>query len=416
MVGRGVGSPPVVVPPTVPPTIPHVVPPVITVKAATTTTLSMSKPAPQMNEPVSLLAHIAVAGGQPVSGTVRFLDNGTEIGSATVNAAGEAKLDQVRLRLGAHKITAVYTPANSQTVAGSISSTIPFTIAKSASTTQLIASPTSATPGAPVTLDAIVTTPHGAPAIGTVTFKNGATVLGTVKLNGNGVARLTLATPGNYNVQAFYSGSSTLEGSQSSAVAIGILTPPPAPAATTIQLVSSTTTVTPGQPINLQTTVMSGGKPVTSGQVRYYNGSKLVGTINVGTNGQANLSTKTSALGAREFRAVFVGTATAATTSSTLTVTVVKPATVVSFAVPTAPINDGKPRTVAVKVAAPGGGSPIGSVTLKVNGTALGTFPVDGRGLAKVIFSHGYVAGLGNLKFEYSGSSMFAGSSLDVAV
>jgi len=63
-------------------------PPVITVKAATTTTLSMSKPAPQMNEPVSLLAHIAVAGGQPASGTVRFLDNGTEIGSATVNAAG----------------------------------------------------------------------------------------------------------------------------------------------------------------------------------------------------------------------------------------------------------------------------------------------------------------------------------------
>ena len=78
--------------------------------ACTTTTIATSATSPAVGQTVTLTATIrAVNPGSGVpTGTVTFMDGNTVLGTATVNASGEASLSTSALSLGSHTITATY--------------------------------------------------------------------------------------------------------------------------------------------------------------------------------------------------------------------------------------------------------------------------------------------------------------------
>src|SRR5262249_2455563 len=74
--------------------------------AATTTTLGTSTPTAVFGQPVTLTALVTSAAGVP-TGTVTFRDGTTVLGTAPVNAAGQANL-AVLLGVGNHALTASF--------------------------------------------------------------------------------------------------------------------------------------------------------------------------------------------------------------------------------------------------------------------------------------------------------------------
>src|SRR5262249_16375094 len=76
------------------------------VAAATTTTLSTSTATAVFGQPVTLRASVTSAAGVP-TGTVTFRDGNTVLGTAPVNAAGQAALT-VSLGVGNHALTASF--------------------------------------------------------------------------------------------------------------------------------------------------------------------------------------------------------------------------------------------------------------------------------------------------------------------
>jgi len=142
-----------------------------------------------------------------------------------------------------------------------------------ATTTGLVASPSPASVGQPVTLTATVTQSAGtAPPTGTVTFAYGSRVLKVATVTGAGVATYTASTNGlpvnTYGVTAKYSGDTNYVGSTSPSTAVSLQ---PAPTATTLGV--STDTVTPPASVTLTATVArsaNGAIGTPTGTVTFY--------------------------------------------------------------------------------------------------------------------------------------------------
>ncbi|MCN9240191.1 Ig-like domain repeat protein [Streptomyces sp. RY43-2] len=79
----------------------------LAVRAETTTTLTATPTTAAPGEPVTLTAHVTCTTGTP-TGTVEFFDDDTLIGTATLDAQGNARVTTTDLGLGTHRITARY--------------------------------------------------------------------------------------------------------------------------------------------------------------------------------------------------------------------------------------------------------------------------------------------------------------------
>jgi len=80
----------------------------VNVALATTTTTVTSSVNPSVNkQPVTFTATVTSESGIP-SGAVTFTDKGTTLGTASLNASGQATLTASKLSVGSHSITAVY--------------------------------------------------------------------------------------------------------------------------------------------------------------------------------------------------------------------------------------------------------------------------------------------------------------------
>lgn len=89
--------------------------------AATTTTLATSASpwTSGSSTPVTLTATVAASSGGPATGTVTFEDGGTALGAAVPLVGGGASFTTSSLAVGAHGLSAVYTPSNSNDFAAS---------------------------------------------------------------------------------------------------------------------------------------------------------------------------------------------------------------------------------------------------------------------------------------------------------
>jgi hypothetical protein len=161
----------------------------------TTTTVSSSENPATVGDAVTYSAKVVEQGTTTAltAGTVQFDDGSTPIGSATVGSTGTATLTPAitYTATGSHSITAVFTPATSDTGhAGSTSTALVETVnPASTPTTTGLAVSQDGTAGDPATLTATVTGPGTTPNnAGTVSFFDGSS---TTPLNATPVTSTT---------------------------------------------------------------------------------------------------------------------------------------------------------------------------------------------------------------------------------
>jgi hypothetical protein len=137
------------------------------VEAGTITTLSTSGSPSLLNGTVTFTVSVpAAANGQP-TGTVSFRDNGTEIGTGTLDGSGNTSFATSALTLGSHPITAVY--LRDALNAGSTSAVVTQNVQEQTQAT-VLSSMNPSQPGAMVTFTATLTPSGPGTPTGTVTW------------------------------------------------------------------------------------------------------------------------------------------------------------------------------------------------------------------------------------------------------
>lgn len=305
--------------------------PATVARAATATAVSSSASPTVFGEPVTLTATVAVVApgaGQP-TGTVTFAVGSTVLGTAAVGSDGRATLTTSALGVGARAITAAYLGDNR--FAGSTSAPLDQVVNPTATTTSLASSANPAASGLPVTFTATVavTAPGAGLVTGAVQFViDGANFGRPVPLvDGTATSPATAALPaGAHTVTAAYVGSPTHAPSTSAP-----LTQSVAAAATVTSVSSSANPSGRNEPVTFSATVSAvpfGAGPVT-GMVQFVVDGANFGIPVALVNGSAVSGVNTSlATGTHAVRAVYLGSADFATsTSATLNQVVVPSST-----------------------------------------------------------------------------------------
>jgi len=192
---------------------------------ATTTSLTINPNPAQVNEQVTFTAKVSGGIGLigMITGNVDFLQNGTKIGTGTLDATNTATFSTTFANTGTYSMTAVY-GGDSQYL-GSTSSAVTLTIVPigtlTATTTTLSSSDPNANFGDTVTFSATVAGGMGSGPTGTVTFLDGSSTLGTGTLvsgsSSSSVATFstTSLSVGTHTITAQYGGDTNFQGSTS---------------------------------------------------------------------------------------------------------------------------------------------------------------------------------------------------------
>jgi large repetitive protein len=268
---------------------------------------------------------------------------------------------------------------------------------------------TSANParlGEPITFRATVTAASGATPGGTVTFLSGTTALGTGTLV-TGVASFTTSSlpVGNSVITARYEGTPVFNSSVSAAGTQVVR----AGSSTTLTLSASTSMF--GQTMTLTATV-SGGTASPSGSVTFYDGATSLGTKAL-RSGAASLTVSTLAAGQHTLTAVYGGSPQIdSSVSPAVSYTVTPAQAIASLTVAPNPSVLGQTVTLTatVRVVAPGGGKPAGTVSFYDGTTLLGSKTLGANGVATYSTST-LAVGSHNLRAEYSGSTNHSASA-----
>jgi hypothetical protein len=282
--------------------------------AATTTTLNTSVPSAVFGQTQTLTATVNSPAGTP-TGTVTFFDGNTALGSAPLNAAGQATLT-VSLGVGSHVLTAsfggsnAFDPSTSAAVAG--------TVSPAATTVALSASTNPARTGASVTFSATVTAvaPGAGTPTGTVTFFDGSTALGTVTVNGQGKAALTtsFATLGSHQIQGIYNGDGNFAAGSQTITAQVV-----ARRSSHTALVASANPVVPGQSVTFTATVSAAsGTGTPTGTITFTDGNVVLAVVTL-RRGKVTLAWRFTTVGGHTIKAAYSGDGTFDTSSQSLT-------------------------------------------------------------------------------------------------
>jgi uncharacterized repeat protein (TIGR03803 family) len=220
--------------------------------------------------------------------------------------------------------TSVPTGATSGSVAvttpgGTLTSNVPFVIAKSPTSTSVTSSLNPSAVGQSVTFTATVSSSSVTPA-GTVTFKNGSATLGTATLVA-GAATLTTTTlsAGTNSITAVYNAVPDFSSSTSS-----ILSQVVNPATSTVTLASSLNPSTQGQSVTFTATVAPEFSGTPKGAVTFKSGSGTLGYATL-TGGVATFTTTALGVGTTSIKAVYHGNASFSGSTSSVLRQVVNP-------------------------------------------------------------------------------------------
>ncbi|MEO8433080.1 MAG: Ig-like domain repeat protein [Acidobacteriota bacterium] len=288
------------------------------VKIATTTALrSSANPSPN-GQPVTFTASVTGPAGPAPTGTVTFSDGVALLGTAALDASGNASLTISKLATGGHTIQASYSgdanrfPSSAPPLAQTISS---------GSSTSLNSSPNPSRLAQPVTFTAVVSSSSGSPT-GTVRFLEGAQVLATASIGPGGQASTTLSglAIGGHSVTASYGGDATFPPSNSSPLVQVVQD------SAAISLSTSAEPSFPGQAVTFAARVSPGHPPgaTPTGTVSFFDGAASLGAGSL-VSGRATLSTSTLAVGLHRVTAVYSGDAAFSTATSSARSQIVTP-------------------------------------------------------------------------------------------
>ncbi|MGO9085052.1 MAG: Ig-like domain repeat protein [Candidatus Sulfotelmatobacter sp.] len=296
-----------------------------TTLTATVTATGRGSLAPPLGT-VSFYVHV------PITNTAEGVQVPTLVGTAPLvpatncttscNATATLSVKGTALGVGAQTVGADFSGDGANDIA-SASSAVTITVTTTPTTTTETVSPSTQQVGSstPVTIGATVTPTSGSGTpTGSITFFNGTTQLGQVKL-ASGTASLSYNTSalavGTYPITATYSGDSNFSAS----------TAPPTTLTVTTLFATTTTesiTATPsssesnvGSSVTCSATVAhSSGSAVPTGTITFANGSTVLWSGTLGSNGTASWSTSTLAVGVYSVVASYSGDANYAPSSS----------------------------------------------------------------------------------------------------
>lgn len=343
----------------------------------TTTTLAASSNPVSAGATLQLTAHVTAAatGGGAVTGNVNFTDGSNALGSAAVDANGNATLSVNTLSVGTHPIVATY--AGSTNYATSSSSALAVAVKMTSTTTVLSSAAASTLAGEPVNLSISVQTTTGVPT-GTVTILDGTATLSTVTLNASGSASFTTSAlgVGTHNLTAVYGGDQNYSPSTSAVVV------------QTVSLATTTLTISaPGAPVNagLTVTVTAGlgsNGVAPTGTVTLLDGGKVIASQSVTGAGTVTFAGLGLSVGSHPLTASYSGDANnAAATSATAVVVVQQGASTETLVSSANPQTQGQSVTFTATVSS---ASPnvTGTVTFQDGATVLAAVPVSASGVA----------------------------------
>jgi hypothetical protein len=285
---------------------------------ATTTTLATSAPTTVSGPTLLLTATVNSLAGLP-TGTVTFFDGTTVLGTARVNADGQAIL-KVSLGVGSHALTASFSGTGG--FADSTSAAVTETVNRASTTVALGSSVNPAVTGQAVTFTAtvaVVAPGAGAPS-GTVTFRDGNVVVGTATVGRDGTATMTttFAAAGGHVITAVYSGDSNFVGS--SQALTEQVNAPATHKATTTALSATVNPARVGQSVTFTATVRDlTGTATPTGTVTFFVGNTMVARVTLDANGKARLTGYFSTAGRFAIRAVYSGDANFDASSNSFT-------------------------------------------------------------------------------------------------
>jgi hypothetical protein len=370
-------------------------------RATTTTTLTSSVNPSGLDQPVTLTATITPQYGGQASGTVTVKDGATTLGSEPVSG-NAASITTSGLAVGTHSITAVYSGDSNFT--GSASNALSQVVTKATTTTTLLSSINPSVQGKSVTFTAAVSSLAGTPT-GKVKFPNGTAVLATVTLTSGSAKYTNSKLPaGSNSITAVYEGDANNNGSMSSPVNQFVI------AATTTTLTSSPNPSIYGLAVAFTATVISSiGSPPDGEIVTFKQGTTElgVGTLSSGT---ATFSDSTLAVGTKSIKAVYVGDANFASSTSKAVGQVISKATsTTTLASSLNPSKVGQSVTFTASVVPQFSGKVTGTVTFYDGTTALKIGSLSG-GVASYTTST-LAIGTHSITATYNGSTSFDGSS-----
>ncbi len=269
-------------------------------------------------------------------------------------------------------------------------SSVPETLALTNPTSIALAESTAAsTFGQAVTFTATVTSLPGTvqPTTGVVQFFVDGTFAGQAGLPFSDTASITLKTlsAGTHSITAKYLGTGPggfFASQQSLPVGEKV-----APAASTTALTESSPTSVFGKSLTLEASVNSAtpGLGTPGGSVSFFDNGNLLQTVNLNAQGDALLNIATLLAGSHSLTAHYNGSADfTASQSGALGETVAQDVTtlVLNESAGSSVFGQTVSFAASVIVAAPGSGTPIGSVSFFDNGKPLSTVPLNGSGVA----------------------------------
>ncbi len=283
-----------------------------TATTTTTTALASSANPSTVGQAVTFTATVSAnsPGTGTPTGTVTFADDGSQIGTATLNSDGTATIATSALAVGGHAITASYGGDQNFTAStGSLTQTVNQT-ATTTTTTALASSANRSTVGQAVTFTATVSanSPGTGTPTGTVTFADDGSQIGTATLNSDGTA--TIATSalavGGHAITASYGGDQNFTASTGSLTQTVNQT---ATTTTTTALASSANRSTVGQAVTFTATVSanSPGTGTPTGTVTFADDGSQIGTATLNSDGTATIATSALAVGGHAITASYGG-------------------------------------------------------------------------------------------------------------
>jgi sugar lactone lactonase YvrE len=340
--------------------------------APTTLTLTSSANPSLIGATITFSA--TVVNGNTPTGTIVFFDGTTQLCSVNLVSSSVA-CNVSALTLGKHSVTASYSgDAND---APSVSNIL-LQIVQQSPSLALNVTPNPAVVISPVTLNLTVTAPTGVPS-GTVVFYDGNVALSGATLSASGTTTFStsqLAT-GSHSLSAQYAGDAINAPAQSNIV-LEVIQP-----ATTVTILNSNNNpAAAGSSITFTAVVTSPLGISLTGTVQFLEGTVVLGTSTLGSNGSASFTSSTLQPGPHALVAVYSGDSDNATSSSLPLVQVVQSAlstTTINSSATTTII--GEPAVFTASVSS-GTGVPTGTVTFHDGGNVLGQATLNAQSIA----------------------------------
>jgi hypothetical protein len=348
---------------------------------------------------------ISGSGSSIPTGAVTFRDGAAVLGTATLDAQGQATYSTGLLGVGSHTVTVTYSGDINFTASTSLP--LAQTINGVTTTTSVTSSNLTTVYGQAVTFTATVAAASGLPT-GLVTFLEGTTVLGTAALNAQDQATFTtvLLGIGSHTLTAVYGGDANCIGSTSLGVVQTV-----SPSLTAAGVASSTSISAYGQQVTFTAVVVSGsGSGMPTGTVTFLDGATVLGAGTLNTQGQTTFTTALLGVGSHTITVVYAGDPSFMTSTSAALPVTVNPAAI-SIAVTssslTAEAGQAVTFTATITPDIPGTAVPTGGLVTFLDGTTvLGTGTLNAQGQATFTATQ-LSAGIHDIVAVYGGDPDF---------